>query len=342
MATSKMDELIKAMNKKAGEEIVTIGISNYDYERIPFTSPRMNYCTFGGIPVGKIIEFFGEESSGKTTTTLDVIANYQNGKDTRPVLYVDAENTLDTNWAEKLGVEVSQLIIMQPKGQSAEDIFQFICDSVETGEIGFWVIDSLGALMSKQELEKEMDEKTYAGISQALTRFSKKIEMLNAQHNCTGIGINQERADLNNPYGGVTTPGGKAWKYHCSMRLRFSRGKFFDENHNELTNRSAETPYGNIVQMAIVKTKVCAPTRRTGFYTLTYTEGIDYLKDLIDVAIKYGIIDKHGAWFTILDTETGEILKDKIQGQQSVFDLLDADETLLQKVEELVEKCMNN
>ena len=336
-----MDELIKEMNKKAKEEVVTLGISNYNYSRIPFTSPRMNYCTFGGLPVGKIIEFYGEESSGKTTTALDSIANYQNTSDGRPVLYVDAENTLDTEWAEKLGVEVSQMYIMQPKGQSAEDIFQFICDSVETGEIGFWVIDSLGVLMSQQELDKQMDEKTYAGISQALTRFSKKIEMLNAQHQCTGIGINQERADLSNPYGGVTTPGGKAWKYHCSMRLRFSKGKFIDENRNEL-NKSAEAPFGNIVQMSITKTKVCPPTRRTGFYTLTYTEGIDYLKDLIDVAVKYGIIDKHGAWFTIIDIESGEVLKDKIQGQANVYTELESEDLLLERVEQLVDNCMKN
>ena len=334
-----MEELIKAMNKKAQEEVVTLGISNYNYKRIPFTSPRLNYCTFGGLPVGKIVEFYGEENSGKTTTALDSIANYQNTDDGRTVLYVDAENTLDTDWAAKLGVEVSQMYIFQPKGQSAEDIFQFICDSVETGEIGFWVLDSIGVLMSQQELDKQMDEKTYAGISQALTRFSKKVEMLNAQHNCTGIGINQERADLNSPYGGVTTPGGKAWKYHCSMRLRFSKGKFIDENHNELKN-SAEAPYGNIVNMSITKTKVCPPTRRTGFYTLTYTEGIDYLKDLIDVATKFGVIDKHGAWFTIVDTENGDILKDKLQGQQSVYEVLDTDEELLKRVEDLVDNCM--
>ena len=338
MAT-KMDEIIKNMNKEAHEEIVTCGLSEYNYQRIPFTSPRMNYCTFGGLPVGKLVEFYGEEHGGKTTTALDIVANYQNMKDARRVLYVDAENTLDVEWAQKLGVEVSQLYIMQPKSQSAEDIFQFICDSVDTGEIGLWILDSIGALMSKQELEKDMDEVTYGGISKPLTKFGKRIEMLNARHRCLGIGINQERADLGNPYGGTTTPGGKAWKHFCSARMQFRRGKYVDANRNEL-NKSAETPAGNIVLMSMSKNKTCPPTRRTGFYTINYENGIDYLKDLVDVAIKYGIIDKHGAWFTIVDTETGDILQDKIQGQASVFENLDSDMELLKRVEELVDKSM--
>ena len=338
MAT-KMDEIIKNMNKEAHEEIVTCGLSEYNYQRIPFTSPRMNYCTFGGLPVGKLVEFYGEEHGGKTTTALDIVANYQNMKDARRVLYVDAENTLDVEWAQKLGVEVSQLYIMQPKSQSAEDIFQFICDSVDTGEIGLWILDSIGALMSKQELEKDMDEVTYGGISKPLTKFGKRIEMLNARHRCLGIGINQERADLGNPYGGTTTPGGKAWKHFCSVRMQFRRGKYVDANRNEL-NKSAETPAGNIVLMSMSKNKTCPPTRRTGFYTINYENGIDYLKDLVDVAIKYGIIDKHGAWFTIVDTETGDILQDKIQGQASVFENLDSDMELLKRVEELVDKSM--
>ena len=336
---TKMDELIKNMNKNAHEEIVTIGLSDYNYRRIPFTSPRMNYCTFGGIPVGKVIEFYGEEHGGKTTTALDIVANYQNMPEAKSVLYIDAENTLDVEWAQKIGVELSTLIVFQPKSQSAEEIFQFICDSVDTGEIGLWVLDSIGALMSKQELEKDMDEVTYGGISKPLTKFGKKIEMLNARHKCTGIGINQERADLGNPYGGTTTPGGKAWKHFCSVRMQFRKGKYIDEKGNELT-KTAESPAGNIVLMSMTKNKTCPPTRRTGFYTINYMTGIDYLKDLVDVAVRYEIIDKHGSWFTIIDTETGDILRDKIQGQSNVFEELDNDVDLLKRLEELVDKHM--
>lgn len=338
MAT-KMDELIEEMNKKAKEEIVTIGLNDYTYQRIPFTSPRMNYCTFGGLPVGKLIEFYGEEHGGKTTSALDIVANYQNMPEARRVLYVDAENTLDPEWARKIGVAIEQLYILQPKSQYAEEIFDFICSSVATGEIGLWVLDSIGALMSKQETEKDMEEKTYGGISQSLTRFGKKIEMLNAGNKCTGIGINQERANLSSPYGGTTTPGGKAWKHFCSVRMRFSRGKFIDDTGAE-TNKSADTPAGNIVQMSMTKNKTCPPTRRTGCYTLHYEEGIYYLKDLIDVAMKYGIIDKHGGWFSIVDTETGEVLEDKLQGQARLMQYIDENAKIMESIEKLVDQAM--
>ncbi len=335
----KLDEIMKNANKKFKEEIITQGLGEFSYKRIPFTSPRMNYCTFGGIPIGKITEFYGEEHGGKTTTALDIVANYQNMSDARDVLYIDAENTLDVEWAKKIGVNVDKMYILQPKSQSAEEIFQIICEAVDTGEVGLWVLDSIGALLSQQELDKTLEDKTYGGIAKALTLFGKKIEMLMQRHKCTGIGINQMREDLNSTWGGQTTPGGKAWKHFCAVRMQFSRGKFIDEKGNELT-RSAESPAGNIVMMSMTKNKTCPPVRRTGFYTLNYETGIDYLRDLVEVAIKYGIVDKHGAWFDIVDVETGEMLLGKIQGQANVYKELEAENLLLERVEQLVDSKM--
>lgn len=334
----KIDEIMKNFNKTWKEELVHTGVATYDYERILFTSPRLNYMTFGGVPVGKLVEFYGEEHGGKTTTALDVVANYQQVYD-RKVLYVDAENTLDTVWATKLGVDLDQLIILNPTSQGAEDIFQFILDMIDTNEIGLVIIDSLGVMVSNQAMEKTVDQKTYGGIAMALTNFSKKAEGLCMRNNCTVIGINQMRDDMNSMYGGTTTTGGKAWKHNTAMRLEFRRGKFIDSKGNELT-RSAENPAGNIVNVALIKSKVCPPTRRTGFYTLRYDTGIDYLNDLIEVAIKYGIVKKSGAWFEIVDTETGEVISDKVQGQANVYALLEKDEELLAKVEQLVDKSM--
>ena len=337
--SSKLDEIIKNANKRANEEIITQGLGEFNYKRIPFTSPRMNYCTFGGIPVGKITEFYGEEHGGKTTSALDIVANYQHSDDNRSVFYVDAENTLDADWARKLGVDVDAMYILQPKSQSAEEIFQIICDAVDTGEVGLWVLDSIGALMSSQELEKTMEDKTYGGIAKPLTLFSKKIEMLMQRHRCTGIGINQVREDLNSSWGGLVTPGGKGWKHFTAVRMQFSRGKFIDAKGNELT-RSAESPAGNIVMMSMTKNKTCPPVRRTGYYTLNYEYGIDYLKDLVEVAIKYGIIAKSGSWFDIVDTDTGEVIQGKIHGQSAVYEFLDEREDVLEQVENLVNKFM--
>lgn len=335
----KLDEVIRQTNKRFGEEIITHGISQFDCRKIPFTSPRMNYCTFGGIPIGKITEFYGEEHGGKTTTALDIVANYQKSDDDRAVLYVDAENTLDREWATKLGVDVEKLIIVQPKAQSAEDIFQIIEDAVDTGEVGLWVLDSIGVLVSSLELDekKTYEDKTYGGISLPLTRFCKKIEMLMKRHNCTGIGINQMRDDMNSMWGGQKTPGGKAWRHGCSVRMQFSRGKYTDEKGNEL-NKSADAPAGNIVLMSMTKNKFCPPSRRTGFYSLNYDTGIDYLKDLIDVAIRIDVIQKSGAWFDIVDTELGDIIKGKLHGQPAVREFLEENQDVLKRVEELVEK----
>ena len=205
----KLDEIMKQTNKRCQEEVLTHGMSEFAYKRIPFTSPRMNYCTFGGIPVGKITEFYGEEHGGKTTTALDIVANYQQSDDGRDVLYIDAENTLDVEWAKKIGVDVDKMYILQPKAQSAEEIFQIIEDSVDTGEVGLWVLDSIGVLVSSLEMDekKTYEDKVYGGISLPLTRFSKKIEMLMQRHKCTGIGINQIRDNLASMYGGISTPG---------------------------------------------------------------------------------------------------------------------------------------
>ena len=335
----KLDEIMKQTNKRFQEEVLTHGMSEFAYKRIPFTSPRMNYCTFGGIPVGKITEFYGEEHGGKTTTALDIVANYQKSDDCRDVLYIDAENTLDVEWAKKIGVDVDKMYILQPKAQSAEEIFQIIEDSVDTGEVGLWVLDSIGVLVSSLEMDekKTYEDKVYGGISLPLTRFSKKIEMLMQRHKCTGIGINQIRDNLASMYGGISTPGGKAWKHCCAVRMQFSRGKFTDEKGNEL-NKSADAPAGNIVLMSMTKNKTCPPSRRTGFYTLSYTDGIDYLKDLIDVAIRIDVIQKSGAWFDIVDTELGDIIKGKLHGQPAVREFLEENQDVLKRVEELVEK----
>ena len=336
-----LDDVIKNMNKKAGEVIVTKGLSEYNYERIPFTSPRMNYCTYGGLPVGKIIEFFGEEHGGKTTTALDIIANYQQMEGAKKVLYIDAENTLDTEWAQKLGVVTGEsFIVLQPKSQSAEEIFQFIVDAVETGEVGLWVLDSIGVLLSQQEFEKSIEEKTYAGISKPLTLFSKRVEQAMHGNKCTGIGINQIRENLASQWGGVTTPGGKGWRHTCSVRIQFSRGSFYDDKGNNLS-RGAENPYGNMVQVNMCKNKTCPPKRHITAYSLNYDDGVDYIKDLVELAVAQGFINKRGGWFDIIDIETGEVLE-KVQGQANIGPYLQEHEEVLEKLENSLDKVINN
>jgi len=330
-----LTEVMRDFNKKFKEDLVHKGLPEYDYERIPFTSPRLNYMTFGGLPKGKLIEFYGEEHGGKTTTALDVVANYQHSDDERKVLWIDCENTLDIVWAGKLGVDAEDMIIMNPTNQGAESIFQFILDSIDTGEVGLVVIDSFGVMVSNQAMDKSVEDKTYGGIAMPLTQFSDKAVGLCQRHKCTVIGLNQLRDDIGSMYGGTKTVGGRGWRHDCSVRLEFRMGKYIDDKNKELT-RGAENPAGNIVMVSMKKNKTCPPTRRIGFYTLKYNSGIDYISDLIEVAIKYGIIEKAGAWFTIVNINTGEIIKDKLQGQNNVVKALD-DAEILKAVEELID-----
>jgi len=146
---------------------------------------------------------------------------------------------------------------------------------------------------------------------------------------------------LNSTYGGTTTPGGRGWKHFCAVRIEFSRGQFIDEKGNKIS-RGAENPIGNIVMANAVKNKTAPPTRHIGQYTIRYDIGIDYISDLIDVAEMYDIADKHGAWYTLVDVDSGEILRDKIQGQANLYEVLDNDVELLQRVEELVDKKLRN
>ena len=337
---SKVDDLIKSINKDLKDDFIHKGMPKYEYDRIPFTSPRLNYMTYGGIPKGKLIEFYGENHGGKTTTALDVVANYQNMADAKGVLYADIENSLDPVWATKLGVQLDNenFYLITPTNQGAETIFEQIKTIIETGEIGLVVIDSLGAMVSNQAMEKSIEDKTYGGIAMALTNFGKKAEMLCNKYDCTIIGINQLRADMNSVYGGTTTPGGEAWKFLCSVRMEFRMGKYFDDKGNDLT-RQAENPAGNYVLVSMKKNKTCSPTRRTGYYTINYQSGIDYLKDLLEVAMKYGIVDRSGAWFAIINIETGEQIV-KLQGQQKVYEYLSAEENVdvLKNIEDYIDK----
>lgn len=377
---SKLDILVNQINRQYKEDIASRGIPVRHFEKIPFSSPLANYMLYGGIPRGRIIEFAGEENGGKTTTALDIVANaqklfekeykneleeltlndkrskdqevrlkYLNDRGVKKIVYCDCENTLDVEWAEKLGVDTSNMILLKPMSQTAEQIFEMLLQMMETDEVGLVIIDSLGVMLSAQAFEKTMEEKTYGGIAAPLTLFSKKAELLCTKYDCTLIGINQMREDMSG-YGQQITTGGKGWKHNCSLRLMFRKGDYIDEN-NAGVRRTFDNPAGNLVEIAIAKTKVCKPDRRNGYYTLKYDYGVDVLSDTIDLAVKYDIIQKSGSWFSIIDTETGEILQEnilndegeidhtedlKFQGRPALIDYLRNNQTLFDNIKDKV------
>lgn len=333
---SQLDKLIKDINKQYKEDIASTGIPKREFKKIPFSSPRLNYMTYGGVPRGRLIEFAGHEGGGKTTTALDIVANAQklfneeaeqNNTEPKRVVYCDCENTLDEGWAIKLGVDVDSMILLKPQQQTAEQIFEMLLQIMATKEVGLVILDSLGVLVSQQAYDKTMEEKTMGGIAAPLTLFSKKAIPLCSGNDCTLIAINQVREDMAG-FGQLITVGGKAWKHNCSLRLVFKKGDLIDENNNTI-KRSSSSPAGNLVEVAIEKNKVSNPDRRNGFYTLNYSEGVDVLADTVDLAVLYGIIQKGGSWFSIIDIETGEIM------QQTVSSNVDELDELIEEKEDL-------
>lgn len=352
----KMAEL----NKKFKANIINMGTDIIEVDKIPFSSPTANYMTYGGVPVGKVTEFFGGEGGGKTTSALDICANAQvkfaevfdkqvaeleeqieelNMKGTKDaskkasrlqtqldeviekgeklVVYVDTEQTLDTQWAKLLGVNTEKMILVRPQEQTAEQVLQIIIELIATGNVGLCVLDSIPCLVPQQIFEESLEKKAYGGISQPLSVFCSKVLPHLVQNQCAFIGINQIREDLSSMYNTISTPGGKAWKHACSLRLRFKKDTLLDMNNNELSSR-AENPAGNKVAIEVVKTKVCKPDRRLGYYTLNYTDGVDIVNDTITLAIQYGYIKRNGGWFSICDENKEVIIQDdkelKLQG----------------------------
>ena len=309
MAKLSLEEAMREVNKKFKSDVCKQGLSFDDVKRIPFSSPRLNYMTYGGMPVGRIIEFAGEEGGGKTTTALDLVAHAQKMFPDKQVLYVDIERTLDAEWAEKLGVDIDRLILFSPDEQTAEEIMEATKTIVETGSISLCVLDSLAAMVSAQAYSKTIEDRTYGGISMALTLFSKEMIPVCARTGCTMIGINQVREDMNSTYGGTTTTGGRAWRHNCSVRMTFQKSDYLDDKGNSIP-RNSENPVGHLVKVALVKSKVCKLDRKVGFYTLKYLTGIDYISDIIDLAIKAGIVNAAGAWYSILD-ENGDVAQNE-------------------------------
>ena len=302
MAKLNLEEALREVNKKFKSPVCKTGLSFEDVKRIPFSSPRLNYMTYGGIPIGRIIEFAGEEGGGKTTTALDLVAHAQRMFPDKQVLYVDVERTLEAEWAEKLGVKIDELVLFSPDEQTAEEIMEATKTIIETGSISLCVLDSLAAMVSAQAYNKTIEDRTYGGISMALTLFSKEMIPICARTGCTLIGINQVREDMNSAYGGTTTTGGRAWRHNCSVRMTFQKSDYLDDKGNSIP-RNSENPVGHLVKVALVKSKICKLDRKVGFYTLKYLDGIDYISDIIDLAIKVGIISAAGAWYSILDDE---------------------------------------
>ncbi|VFS57303.1 Recombinase A [Leminorella grimontii] len=247
----------------------------------------------GGLPMGRVVEIFGPESSGKTTLTLSVIAQAQ--KEGKTCAFIDAEHALDPVYAAKLGVQVDDLLISQPDtGEQALEI----CDAlVRSGAVDVIIIDSVAALTPKAEIEGEMGD-SHVGLqarlmSQALRKLTGNIK--NAK--CLVIFINQIRMKIGVMFGNPeTTTGGNALKFYSSVRLDIRRvGAIKD----------GEEVVGNETRVKVVKNKISAPFRQADFQIL-YGAGISKESELIDLGVKHKLVDKSGAWYSYNGDKIGQ------------------------------------
>ena len=283
-------------------------------EAIPTGSLALDAALgIGGVPKGRIIEIYGPESSGKTTLALHILAEAQ--KRGGEVAFVDAEHALDPVYAAALGVDIDNLLVSQPDtGEQALEITDAL---VRSGAVDAVVVDSVAALVPKQEIEGEMGD-TFVGLqarmmSQALRKLAGTI----AKTNCVVIFINQLRMKIGVMYGNPeTTTGGNALKFYASVRLDVRKVETIKEGGNVI---------GNKTRVKIVKNKV-APPFKEAIFDIMYGVGISKWSELVDLAVQMDIIQKSGSWFSMGDERIG-------QGANSVKEYLINNPDIAEKVE---------
>lgn len=313
---AEIDTLIAEVNKKYKTDIIRKASDVKGIEFIPYTSPQMNYLTRGGVPVGRMIELVGLPQSGKTTTALDIIANFQRKYPERYTVYLDAENTLDKEWGASLGVNWDTVILIQPESEYGEQLLDMLLDYIRSGKVGLVVLDSIPFIIPKAVQEKGLDEKSYGGNSALIKSFCDKVIPLLHKYECTFLILNQLRENIGNPYKPYKIPCGTALAHACSQILWFTKGSLLDDKGAEVSSNYAN-PSGNLVSVKMEKNKVTKNDRRLGAYTLSYFNGVDEIKDILDMGIMLGIIVQAGAWFKVTLKDGKE---KKMQGKNGVQD----------------------
>ncbi len=308
-----LDKLDKTYGKgavmKMGDQAIV------DVETIPTGSLGLDIALgVGGYPRGRVIEIYGPESSGKTTLTLHAIAEAQ--KAGGIAAFIDAEHAFDRFYAEKLNVDIENLIISQP--DNGEQALEITDNLIRSGAIDIIVIDSVAALTPKSEIEGEMGDSKMGLHARLMSQALRKLTGSISKTNCTVIFINQLREKIGVMFGNPeTTTGGNALKFYASVRLDIRRStQIKDSNANVM---------GNKTRVKVVKNKVAPPFRMAEF-DIMYGEGISKVGEIIDIGVNYEIVKKSGSWFSYEDTKLG-------QGRDAVKALLLDNPDLMDELE---------
>jgi recombination protein RecA len=295
---------VMKMGDKAIEEVETISSGSLGVDLA---------LGVGGYPRGRIIEIYGPESSGKTTLTLHAIAEAQ--KAGGIAAFIDAEHAFDRNYAEKLGVDIENLIISQPdNGEQALEIAENL---IRSGAIDIVVIDSVAALTPKSEIEGEMGDSKMGLHARLMSQALRKLTGTISKTNCTVFFINQLREKIGVMFGNPeTTTGGNALKFYASVRLDIRRSTQIKDGDNVLGNRT---------KVKIVKNKV-APPFKVAEFDIMYGEGVSKTGEILDLAVEFEIIKKAGSWFSYGETKLG-------QGRDAVKSLIKDNPELADELE---------
>ena len=284
----------------------------------------------GGLPFGRICEIYGPESSGKTTLTLSVIAEAQ--KQGKTCAFIDAEHALDPAYAEKLGVNISELLISQPDtGEQALEIVEML---VRSNSVDVVIVDSVAALVPKSEIEGEMGSSSVGVQARLLSQAMRKLTGTIKNANCLVVFINQIRMKIGVMFGSPeTTTGGNALKFYSSVRLDIRRiGSV----------KQGDDVVGNETRVKVVKNKIAPPFKQTEFQIM-YGAGINRMGEIIDLGVKQGLVEKSGAWYAYNGSKIGQgktnaakFLSDNLEIATEIEDKLR--DQFLSKVDSTIEK----
>ena len=313
---SAMDQIQKTFGKGA---VMKLGDDNakLNIEAISTGSMSLDLATgIGGVPRGRIVEIYGPESSGKTTLTLHIIAEAQ--KNGGKAAFIDAEHALDPEYARNLGVDIDELLVSQPDyGEQALEIAEML---VRSGAVDVVVVDSVAALVPKNEIEGAMGDATVGAQARLMSQALRKLAVIINKTNTTIIFINQLREKIGVMFGNPeTTTGGRALKFFSSMRMDVRRVESI---------KSGDDILGNRTKVKIVKNKVAPPFKQAEF-DIMYGEGISRVGDVLDCAVEAKVINKAGSWYSFGDNRIG-------QGRENIKKYLEENPDVLSQVEEML------
>ncbi|TXG37100.1 recombinase RecA [Seonamhaeicola maritimus] len=317
-----LDKLDKAYGKGTVMKMSDAAVQ--DVDAIPSGSLGLDIALgVGGYPRGRVIEIYGPESSGKTTLTLHAIAEAQ--KAGGIAAFIDAEHAFDRFYAEKLGIDIDNLIISQP--DNGEQALEIADNLIRSGAIDIVVVDSVAALTPKSEIEGEMGDSKMGLHARLMSQALRKLTASISKTNCTVIFINQLREKIGVMFGNPeTTTGGNALKFYASVRLDIRRSTQIKQTDGSVS--------GNKTRVKVVKNKVAPPFKMAEF-DIMYGEGVSKVGEILDIAVESEIIKKSGSWFSYQDTKLG-------QGRDAVKALIKDNPELMDELEAKVREIVTS